>query len=134
MKNLPLEFDLVLVKTKEYSNLVLHKGRDIHETKHYGSAWLDMGDEYANLYVLFNPGYIKNMSHTSLVELEDKYDGQPCEDGAVCFAHKTKPCDKCGRLEGKIVIASSSEKITPKAWLPDSYYQLMCKHIIALMN
>ncbi len=27
----------------------------------------------------------------------------PCEDGARCFAHKTHPCDRCGRLQGIVV-------------------------------
>ena len=102
------EYDIVCLPSVEYSPLVLHKGRDLHQTKIYGSPWLKMRDTYADLYVLAN------------VET-DKYKGQPCEDGAVCFAHKTKPCDKCGRYQGRSIVSSTNKKFSHISLIPESY-------------
>jgi hypothetical protein len=35
----------------------------------------------------------------------------PCKDGAICFAHKTKPCDSCGRYQGWPIIATTDPSL-----------------------
>lgn len=102
------EYDIICLPSKDYSRLVLYKGAVLHQTRHYGTAWDSMGDTYADLYVLAN------------VET-DKYEGRPCEDGAVCFAHQTKPCDKCGRYQGRTIVSSTNKIYDYCAVIPDSY-------------
>lgn len=113
------EYDIICLPSKDYSRLVLHKGRDLHQRRYYGTAWTDMGDTYAELYVLSN-------------EEIDIHKGRPC--GQACFAHKTKPCDKCGRYQGRTVVASThTSPLIPDSYL-DEYVSVANSNFFSIKN
>ncbi len=53
-----------------------------------------------------------------LYGLDEPNKKPPC-DGA-CFAHKTKPCDKCKRYQGYKILFSTNEEFKPLIGLPPS--------------
>lgn len=99
-------YKTVLVSDENSRSFILHKGRDLHEPKHYGSAWLDMGDRYAEMYVLSED---RPEAGDWVYDTELKYIWRVRLD--------SPPMDR-----DKKIVASTDKNTTPEAWVPESLF------------